>query len=214
MKRIVMNKYGFIRRESEDFHDDGNNFTGYSISPNSRLRVSKLVSDGQAYLSCDMNGNKLDYTEYSKLPHYNAAWDYNGVSLESLTEQDMIDFYNACVAYEKEYLEAEAKVTFPTIEEIKLQCETINAIRQAEIDEVKSLLERVAVRFVLEADKYTTGNFQSYFKSLSDRFFDVNKYPQSIQKTNYGRNFIKPTNPDLKPSFYYTHLIEILEKYL
>lgn len=214
MKRIIMNKYGFIRRESEDFHDDGNNFTGYSISSNSRLRVSKLVSDGQAYLSCDMNGNKLDYTEYSKLPHYNAAWDYNGVSLESLTEQDMIDFYNACVAYEKEYLEAEAKVTFPTIEEIKLQCETINAIRQAEIDEVKSLLERVAVRFVLEADKYTTSNFQSYFKSLSDRFFDVNKYPQSIQKTNYGRNFIKPTNPDLKPSFYYTHLIEILEKYL
>ena len=214
MKRIIMNKYGFIRRESEDFHDDGNNFTGYSISSNSRLRVSKLVSDGQAYLSCDMNGNKLDYTEYSKLPHYNAAWDYNGVSLESLTEQDMIDFYNACVAYEKEYLEAEAKVTFPTIEEIKLQCETINAIRQAEIDEVKSLLERVAVRFVLEADKYTTSNFQSYFKSLSDRFFDVNKYPQSIQKTNYGRNFIKPTNPDLKPSFYYTHLIDILEKYL
>ena len=214
MKRIVMNKYGFIRRESEDFHDDGNNFTGYSISPNSRLRVSKLVSDGQAYLSCDMNGNKLDYTEYSKLPHYNAAWDYNGVSLESLTEQDMIDFYNACVAYEKEYLEAEAKVVFPSIEDIKLQCETINAIRQAEIDEVKSLLERVAVRFVLEADKYTTSNFQSYFKSLSGRFFDVNKYPQSIQKTNYGRNFIKPTNPDLKPSFYYTHLIEILEKYL
>ena len=214
MKRIVMNKYGFIRRESEDFHDDGNNFTGYSISPNSRLRVSKLVSDGQAYLSCDMTGNKLDYTEYSKLPHYNAAWDYNGVSLESLTEQDMIDFYNACVAYEKEYLEAESKVVFPSIEDIKLQCETINAIRQAEIDEVKSLLERVAVRFVLEADKYTTSNFQSYFKSLSDRFFDVNKYPQSIQKTNYGRNFIKPTNPDLKPSFYYTHLIEILEKYL
>ena len=214
MKRIVMNKYGFIRRESEDFHDDGNNFTGYSISSNSRLRVSKLVSDGQAYLSCDMNGNKLDYTEYSKLPHYNAAWDYNGVSVESLTEQDMINFYNACVAYEKEYLEAEAKVTFPTIEEIKLQCETINAIRQAEIDEVKSLLERAAVRFVLEADKYTTSNFQSYFKSLSDRFFDVNKYPQTIQKSNYGRNFIKPTNPDLKPSFYYTHLIEILEKYL
>ena len=103
---------------------------------------------------------------------------------------------------------------FPTIEEIKLQCETINAIRQAEIDEVKSLLERVAVRFVLEADKYTTGNFQSYFKSLSDRFFDVNKYPQSIQKSNYGRNFIKASNPDLSPSFYYTRLIEILEKYL
>ena len=213
MKKINMTKYGFIRRETEDFHDDGNNFTGYSISSSSRLRVSKHVSDGQAYLSCDMNGNKLDYTEYSKLPHYQAAWDYNGVSVEKLTEQDLINFYNACVEYEKEYLEAEAKVVFPAIEDIKLQCETINAIRQAEIDEVKSLLEKVAVRFVLEADKYTTSNFQSYFKSLSSRFFDVNKYPQSIQKTNYGRNFIKASNPDLSPSFYYTRLIEILEKY-
>ena len=214
MKRINMTKYGFIRRETEDFHDDGNNFTGYSISSNSRLRVSKLVSDGQAYLSCDMRGNKLDYEEYSKLPHYHkSSWAFNGVKLESLTEQDMIDFYNACVEYEKEYLEAESKVVFPNIEDIKLQCETINAIRQAEIDEVKSLLERVAVRFVLDADKYTLNNFQSYFNSLSSRFFDVNKYPQSIQKTNYGRNFIKASNPDLSPSFYYTRLIEILEKY-
>ena len=214
MKRINMTKYGFIRRESEDFHDDGNNFTGYSISSNSRLRVSKLVSDGQAYLSCDMNGNKLDYTEYSKLPHYNAAWDYNGVSVESLTEQDLINFYNACVAYEQEYLEAEAKVVFPSLDDIKLQCETVNAIRQAEIDEVSDLLERVAVRFVLEADRYTVSNFQSYFKSLKNRFYDVDKYPQSIQKTNYGRNFIKASNPDLSPSFYYNQLVEILNKYL
>ena len=214
MKRIVMNKYGFIRKESEDFHDDGNNFTGYSISPNSRLRVTKLVSDGRAYLSCDMNGNKLDYTEYSKLPHYQCAWDYNGVDLDKLTEADLIDFYNACVAYEKEYLEAEAKVSFPSIEDIKLQCETINAIRQAEIDEVSILLERVAVRFILEADRYVVSRFQDYFKSLKNRFFDADKYPQSVQKTNYGRNFVKPTNPDLQPCWYYKELLEILEKYL
>ena len=213
MKRINMAKYGFIRREREDFHDDGNNFTGYSISANSRLRVSKLVSDGQAYLSCDMAGNKLDYTEYTKLPHYNATWDYNGVSVESLTEQDLIDFYNACVEYEKEYLEAESKVTFPTIEEIRNQCIRINEIRLAEIDEVAKLLESYSVKFVLEADRYTISNFQSYFKSLKEKFFDVDKYPQTIQKSNYGRNFVKFSNSDLQPSFYYKKLIEILEKY-
>lgn len=213
MKRINMTKYGFIRKESEDFSDDGNRFTGYTISSNSRLRVTKLVSDGRAYLSADMNGNKLDYTEYSKLPHYNCVWDYNGVDLNKLTEEDLVDFYNSCVAYEKEYLEAESKVVFPTIDEIKLQCETINAIRQAEIDEVSTLLERIAVRFVLDADKYTLNNFQSYFKSLKERFFDVDKYPQTIQKSNYGRNFIKATNSDLQPSFYYKCLIEILERY-
>lgn len=214
MKRINMTKYGFIRNESGDFTDDSNRFTGYTISSNSRLRVTKLVSDGRAYLSADMNGNKLDYTEYSKLPHYNCVWDYNGIDLEKLTEEDMIDFYNSCVAYEKEYLEAEAKVSFPSIEDIKLQCETINAIRKAEIDEVSILLERVAVRFVLEADRYVVSRFQDYFKSLKDRFFDVDKYPQTIQKSNYGRNFIKPTNSDLQPSFYYKELMEILDKYL
>ena len=214
MKRINMAKYGFIRKESGDFTDDSNRFTGYTISSNSRLIVTKLVSDGRAYLSADMNGNKLDYTEYSKLPHYNCVWDYNGIDLEKLTEEDMIDFYNSCVAYEKEYLEAEAKVSFPSIEDIKLQCETINAIRKAEIDEVSILLERVAVRFVLEADRYVVSRFQDYFKSLKNRFFDVDKYPQTIQKSNYGRNFIKPTNSDLQPSFYYKELLEILEKYL
>lgn len=215
MKRINMTKYGFIRFAEGDFSDDGNRFTAYTISSNSRLIISKLVSDGRVYLSSSMNGNKLDYTEYSKLPHYkDATWNYNGEDLEDLIEQDLVDFYNACVAYENEYLEAEAKVSFPSIEDIKLQCETINAIRQAEIDEVSTLLERIAVRFVLEADKYTLNNFQSYFKSLKERFFDVDKYPQTIQKSNYGRNFIKPTNSDLQPSFYYKELMKILNKYL
>ena len=164
MKRINMTKYGFIRNEREDFHDDGNNFKGYATGPNSRLRISKLVSDGRAYLSADMTGCKLDYTEYSKLPHYQeATWLYNGKEMELLTETDLHNWYKACVEYEKEYIEAESKVVFPTIEEIKLQCETINAIRQAEIDEVSTLLERIAVRFVVEADKYTLNNFQSYF---------------------------------------------------
>lgn len=214
MKRINMTKYGFIRNEREDFHDDGNNFKGYATGPNSRLRISKLVSDGRAYLSADMNGNKLDYTEYSKLPHYNCVWDYNGIDLEKLTEEDLVKFYNDCVAYEKEYLEAEAKVSFPSIEDIKLQCETINAIRKAEIDEVSILLERVAVRFLLEADRYELGRLRDYYNSLSKRFFDVDKYPQTIQKSNYGRNFIKASNSDLQPSFYYKELLEILEKYL
>ena len=110
MKRINMTKYGFIRNEKEDFSDDGSRFQGYMTLPNSRLRISKHISNGQAYLSSSMNGNKLDYTEYSKLPHYkDATWNYNGVSIDSLTDEDLANFYNACVEYEKEYIEAESK---------------------------------------------------------------------------------------------------------
>jgi hypothetical protein len=214
MKRINLSKYGFIRNENEDFHDDGNNFKGYATGPNSRLRISKLVSDGRAYLSADMNGCKLDYTEYSVLPHYkDAVWNYNGVDTNSLTEQDLINWYNACVEYEKEYIEAESKVVFPEIEEIKQQCKLINSIRQAELDEIKSLVEQFGVEFLLNADKYLVANFQSYFKSLSTKFYNADTYPQSIQKSVYGRNFIKPTNCDLQPSFYYKHLKEMFSQY-
>ena len=216
MKKIVMTKYGFIRNEREDFSDDGSRFQGWATSPNSRLRITKCVSNGQVYLSCDMNGCKLSYEEYSKLPHYQkAGWDYNGVSIESLTEQNMIDWYNACVAYEQEYIEAESKVVFPTLDEIRDQCIKLNSIRSAELKEAEALLQKVALNiFVQGTSDYELKEIRRYYKELKNRFYDVDKYPQTIQKSNYGRNFIKPTNPDLKPCFYYTHLVEILEKYL
>ena len=214
MKRINMTKYGFIRNERTDFHDDGSNFQGYLTAPNSRLRVSKHVSDGQVYLSCDMNGCKLDYEEYSKLPNYKkSGWDYNGVSVESLTEQDMIDWYNACVAYEKEYIEAESKVVFPTIEEIRNQCIRINNLRQAEINHVNELLKEHAVDFLIKAESYDIKWFKDYYKSLTSKHFDIDTYPQSIQQSNYGRNFIKDTNSDLKPCWYYEHLVSMINKY-
>jgi hypothetical protein len=87
MKRINLVKYGFVRWPEEDFNDDGNNFTCYRAGK--AVVVSKLVSDGQAYLSCgsDVGNHTLPYEIYSKLPNYNnAQWKYNGVSVEDLTE--------------------------------------------------------------------------------------------------------------------------------
>ena len=49
MKKIMMNKYGFVRWPEEDFSDDGNRFYCYKVG--NRVRVSKLVSDGVAYIS-------------------------------------------------------------------------------------------------------------------------------------------------------------------
>jgi hypothetical protein len=216
MKRITMTKYGFIRNEREDFHDDGNNFKGYATSPTSRLRISKLVSEGRAYLSADMNGNKLDYTEYSKLPHYkDATWNYNGIDMDSLTDEDLVNWYNACVEYEKEYIEAESKVVFPSIEEIRNQCFIINKIRQQEIKEVEELLQKASLNLFLKGTSdYELRSIRDYYKTLTSRFYNLDTYPQTIQYSNYGRNFVKDTNPDIQPNWYYKHLVEILEKYL
>ena len=216
MKRINMAKYGFIRNEREDFHDDGNNFKGYATGPNSRLRISKLVSEGRAYLSSDMNGCKLDYTEYSKLPHYNdATWKYNGIDMNSLTEQDMIDWYNACVEYEKEYIEAESKVVFPSIAEIRNQCFIINKIRQQELNNITKLINDNGTSLLLGiTSDYELRNLRDYYKKLKKEAegFDLDTYPQSIQQSNYGRNFVKDTNPHLKENFYYRQLKEIISK--
>ena len=216
MKRINMTKYGFIRNEREDFHDDGNNFKGYATGPNSRLRISKLVSDGHAYLSADMNGNKLDYSEYSKLPHYqDAVWNYNGVDMNSLTDEDLVNWYNACVEYEKEYIEAESKVVFPTIEEIRNQCIRIRSIRRQELNNITKLINENGTTLLLGlTSDYELRSLRDYYKKLKKdaEGFDPDLYPQTIQKSNYGRNFVKETNGDLKENWYYKQLKEIISK--
>ena len=215
MKRINMTKYGFIRFEEGDFSDDGNRFTCYTLSPNSRLRISKLVSEGRVYLSSHMNGNRLDHTEYSKLPHYqDATWNYNGEDVDDLVEQDLVNFYNACVEYEKEYLEAESKTVFPTLEEIKAQCEKINQVRQDEIDEVTTLLQVVAPNLFLKgASDYELRNLRNEYQSLLKRKYDVNNYSKSICETAYSKSFVKSTNSYLQPSYEFRDLMRTLNSY-
>ena len=216
MKKIIMKKYGFIRNEKEDFHDDGNNFKGYATGPNSRLRITKLVSDGRAYLSSDMNGCKLDYDEYSKLPHYkDATWNYNGVDMDSLTDEDLVNWYNACVEYEKEYIEAESKIVFPTIEEIRNQCIRIRNIRKQELNNITKIINENGTTLLLGlTNDYELRNLRDYYKKLKrdSEGLDPDLYPQTIQKSNYGRNFVKETNMDLQENWYYKQLKEIISK--
>jgi len=216
MKKIIMKKYGFIRNEGEDFSDDGSRFQCYMTSPKSRLRISKHVSNGQVYLSSSMNGNKLDYTEYSKLPHYkDATWNYNGVSMDSLTDEDLANFYNACVEYEKEYIEAESKITFPTIEEIRNQCIRIRKLRRQELDSITTLLNNHGTELLLGlTSDYDLRELRRYYSGLKREAegFDPDTYPQTIQYSNYGRNFIKEDNCNLTDDFYYKQLKEIISK--
>ena len=124
MKRINLMKYGFVRWPERDFHDDGNNFTCFRVGT---LEISKLVSDGQVYLSAQASecGNKtLPYEIYSNLPYYNeATWKYNGIALDTLTDADLEAFYEFCVEYEKAYVEEEEHIEYPTIEELTERCE-------------------------------------------------------------------------------------------
>ena len=92
MKRIELTKYGFIRSKEDDFSDDGNRFTCYRVG---KVRVSKLVSEGEAYISASIDDYLLPYETYSKLPHYRDLDALNGVSASDITEEDIQKTYDS-----------------------------------------------------------------------------------------------------------------------
>lgn len=218
MKRINLTKYGFIRWPEKDFHDDGNNFTCYRAGK--AVRVSKLVSDGQVYLSIDSScGNgTLPYEIYSKLPYYNEAnWSYNGVSVETLTDADLEAFYEACISYEKAYEEEEAHLVYPTAEEIKEQCDKLTAKYMKEIDEIESVMKMDKIaEIALKFSDYDWRELKHNITSLVSKLCQVNPdtYPEKIYKQAYSFNFVKPDYNDLvNPSYYYKSIMEMFEKY-
>lgn len=107
MEKINMKKYGFIYCPDENFSDDGNYFYVYRVG---RVRVSKLIDEKDAFISGRIDGRLLEWEEYSELPHYKALDRLNYVPRASITDDDLVQLYNDCVAYEKEYTELENKV--------------------------------------------------------------------------------------------------------
>jgi hypothetical protein len=212
MKRINLVKYGFVRWPEEDFNDDGNNFTCYRAGK--AVVVSKLVSDGRAYLSCgsDVGNHTLPYEIYSKLPNYNnAQWKYNGVSVEDLTEQDLIDFYNACVSYEKEYEEAEANIVYPTLEELTEQCEKLWTKHNREYAEAQKIIsDSVITGDFLKLSKYQLETIHRYLLNLSNQVKnnDPKVRPQLLLGKSGSFGFMKPDLSELIHEDYYLKSIK------
>ena len=217
MKKVNLTKYGFIRWPEEDFNDDGNNFQCYRAGK--AVRVSKLVSDGQVYLSIDSScGNgTLPYEVYSKLPHYNeASWSYNGVSIEDLTDEDLISFFNACVSYEKEYCDLEENIQYPTIGELVEQCNKIQAKILSEVRELEGLMGNYGMKAAVKFSKYEWASLQECLKHLLERvdYFNPLTLPQAMYKKSSSFTFVKEDNNDLvSPTYWYKSAKEMFEKY-
>lgn len=218
MTRINLAKYGFVRWPEEDFSDDGNRFTCYRVGK--KIRVSKLVADGEVYLSADSNAGNgtLPYEIYSKLPHYqDSNWKWNGVSQASLTEQDLEDLYNACILYEQEYEEAEAAIVYPSLDELRQQCRLIQAKTMREMAELEKLMGEHAVEAAVKFSEWEWKEVKRYLSEMLNKLnrFNPDKYPEHIYRTSYSFDFMKPTYGELdKPTFYYTQIKETFAKYL
>ena len=217
MKRINLTKYGFVRWPEEDFSDDGNRFQGYKAGKS--VRVSKLVSDGQAYLSCSstVGNGTLPYEVYSKLPHYSLAqWRYNGVSVDTLTEQDLIDFCNACVSYEKEYEEAESSIKYPTLEELTEQCEKLWVKCNIEYAEAQKIVsDSIITGDFLKLSEYQLKAVQRYLIWMKNAInnYDPKVHPQRLLGQSGSFGFMKPDLHELvNDSFEIKQIREIFFK--
>lgn len=209
MKKIMMTKYGFVRWPEQDFSDDGSRFLAYRAGE--RVRVTKCTYNGEAFISARIDGAKLPYEAYSMLPHYSALDKLNGVSIATLTDQDMVDLYEACLVYEQEYTEAENTIVLPTLSEIKIQCMRVRAKRQEELAEIN---RHFTVAVAAKVEKWEWTNIRDYLLSIANLVdkYDPDKYPLEIVGTARSINFCKPDCEELKPSFYYKWIIERINK--
>ena len=210
MKKIMMNKYGFVRWPEEDFSDDGNRFTCYKVG--NKVRVSKLVSDGEAYISARVDHGTLPYAIYSTLPHYKMLDMLNGISVASLTDQMLFDLCEACLFYDKEYSEAEAAIVYPTVDEVRDQCIKIKAKRMAELAEVEAMLANKVVTLASTLQEWQWKTVREYLVSLKkEAEFDVENRAHSLANTSYSFDFVKPDFRELSSCFYYKWLKDCLE---
>lgn len=211
MKRLVMTKYGFERDAANDFSDDGNRFTCFKVG---NIRVNKHVSNGQVYLSGRNEKNTLSYEECSKCNHYrDVSWLYNGVSLEKLTDEDMVNFFNACLEYDAEYTAAEEAIAYPSLEELTKAVETINKVREQEFKTACELYKANAVALMLaNPSTWILSEISEMLRNLDQRRkdLDINTYPAQIRCTTAGRRLIKNLDAETKPSFYYRRFVELV----
>lgn len=212
MKRICLSKYGFVKWPEESFSDDGNYFDGWRAGE--AVRVSKLVKDGRVYLSARINGN-LPYDVYASLPHYRrVTWDLNGISVSSLTDALLQDFYTSCVEYEKEYRAAEASVEYPSLEALTEKCRRIVNKRRLELTEIENLLTKHIREAVLKFPSYDWARIQEYMKNLESRIKAFN--PETYPRATYGKatsfTFIE-SKDDIQDNYWFTALKEIFNNY-
>lgn len=214
MKRVNLVKYGFVRVPEEDFTDDSSRFQVYKVG---RVRATKLVADGQVYLSISSAAGKstLPHDIYSKLPHYHdACWKWNGVSVDSLTDQDLKDFYEACIAYEQEYEATEASIKYPTLEDIRTKAMQIAAKRSLELDCVRYWLKTYSLEAMEKFSSYEWQQVQEYSKKLmsSVKRFDPETFPQTILGQQFSFTFVKP-DYEMQDSFWFRAIGELFDKY-
>jgi hypothetical protein len=211
MKKIMLTKYGFVRDAANDFSDDGSRFQAYRVG---RVRVTKLVSDGQAYIDGGIVDGKLPYEVYSKLPHYVFCGKLNGVPAACITEEDLQELYEACQAYDKEYTDAENSIQYPTELELQHKCLRIQTKLTREMKELETLVGENAIE---AATKFSKWEWQRLQEHLTYMLQELSKYkPDTFIPNVLGtaRSFTFLQNKeDTEPTYWYKSIKEMFQEH-
>lgn len=201
MKQLRLAKYGFIRRPEEDFSDDGNRFEVYSVG---RVSVTKLVSEGIVYLSGRVERGLLNYDQYGRLPHYDhVTWDLNGkCSLNSLEDEDIKEYYYACVKYDQEYTELESTIHVPTDEEIASK----EAQEKKILNEEKEFVKSIALIDLFTLNEWTQKLVLKYAQQIMNKKVDKEFHRRS------NANRVAYMDCTIEHSFYYNEIKELLKR--
>lgn len=211
MKKVMMTKFGFDRWPEEDFSDDGNRFTCYKAG--TRVRVSKLVADGMAFIDGSIDG-PLPYSIYGKLPHHAAVGELNGIKLDELTEEMLTQLYWDCLTYEKEYDAALQALVYPTESEIRTQCMKVEAKAMEELTLIEEAISGNVVKLAQTLREWDWKTIKEYILNITARIknYDHRVLPQNMVGKVSSIEFCNPSNSNLKDSYYYTHIMELINK--
>ena len=213
MERILMTKYGFKRWKDGDFSDDGNRFTCYRVGK--RVSVSKLVSDGEAYIDASIDDGKLPYEVYSKLPYYKMLGALNGVSVSSITEEDLQELYEACISYEIAYDRALAEMNWPTKEEIANKARELFNAYVAVYNKLEEELQFNMLTIANKCSNYEWTSLRDYIQSFRNSY-DNYSNPEAIAERDYQQtrslDFVKKV-VDVENDFWVKRIRAIIEKY-
>lgn len=213
MKRIELAKYGFIRCKEDDFSDDGNRFTCYRVG---KVRVSKLVSDGEAYIHASIDDYLLPYETYGQLPHYRDLNALNGVSVSDITEADLQKLYEDCISYEKEYDDAYNSIKWPTETELRVKARAYNMAWKECIIKLEEAIKFNSIALITNLSEYYLKELQRYYKTIlsAAKVYDnPQKYAEDRYMNPRSIDFMKrDIKKDVDESFYVTEIYKFIRK--
>lgn len=214
MKKVMLVNFGFERWPAEDFSDDGNRFTCYKAG--NRVRISKLVCDGWAYIDGSIRDYTLPYDVYSKLPHYAAVSKLNGISLEALTDEMLDQLYLDCIDYEREYDEALATLVYPTEAELRAKCVVVQSKTYNELARIEERIKNNFITIVAKLRPHEWSEIKTNVEKLLAKLakHDPDTLIATILNTITSISFCKTVEADTCESWYFTRTMELIDKAL